>query len=305
VGTTSSSSNLLGLRETFDLAGRNRLHIAHVNAYLRGMVRPSLEENMEALERLAAAYWMVSETHLGPRNGTGGEFMGGEPEDWVTRNCLRMKGYELSVQGMEKAFLDGYVAVNVEKDDRLVQLTGPDGLDIWRERGTRVGVSFPVNLRTTALLCATARVRRMDGSTDFVIDAIATDGGAWRNYLAQNGLALVRFGSLTIDDFVRRVSLVPAMMYGMSNKGHLTAGADADISILDYERLSAYATIVGGEIIMLDGAVIGSGATVVCTARGEPALKERGLRTQVVDIEQSLFWTKGDRDPGPGVVEVS
>ncbi|MDP2858816.1 MAG: amidohydrolase family protein, partial [Bacillota bacterium] len=269
---------LLGLRETFDLAGKNRLHIAHVNAYLRGMVRPSLEENMEALERLAAAYWMVSETHLGPRNGTGGEFAGGEPEDWVTRNCLRMKGYELSPAGMEKAFLDRYVAVNVEKDNRMVQLTGREGLDIWRGHGTRVGVSFPVNLRATALLCATAKVRRHDGAADFVIDAISTDGGTWRNYLAQNGLALVRFGSLTVEEFVRRVSWVPAMMYGMLSKGHLTAGADADISILDHERLSAYATIVGGEVIMLDGTVVGRGVTVVCTGRGERALRERGSR---------------------------
>ena len=306
VGTTESSSNLLGLRETFELAGRNRLHIAHMNAYLRGMVRPPLEENIEALERLAAAYWMVSETHLGPRNGTGGAMdASGMPRDWVTRNCLRMRGYELSTAGMEKAFLDGYIAVNIEKDDRMVQLTGRDGLEVWQQRETRVGVSFPVNLRSTALICATARVRRAGGATDFVVDAISTDGGTWRNYLAQNGLALVRFGSLTIEEFVKRVSWIPATMYGMLSKGHLAAGADADISILDFERLSAYATIVGGEVIMLDSAVIGRGATVVCTVRGKAYLEERGLRTQVVDIERSLFWTKGDHDPGPGVIEIS
>ena len=306
VGTTESSSNLLGLRETFELAGRNRLHIAHLNAYLRGMVRPPLEENIEALERLGAAYWMVSETHLGPCNGTGGGMdAAGMPGDWVTRNCLMMRGYELSRAGMEKAFLDGYIAVNIERDDRMIQLTGQEGLAVWREHDTRVGVSFPVNLRSTAMVCATAKVRRPDGTADFVVDAISTDGGTWRNYLAQNGLALVRFGSLTIEEFVKRVSWVPAMMYGMLSKGHLAAGADADISILDYGRLSAYATIAGGQIIMLDGTVIGRGVTVVCTGGGEAYLEERGLKTQVVDIEQSLFWTKGDRDPGSGVIEIS
>ncbi len=306
VGTTESSSNLLGLRETFEIAGRNRLHIAHMNAYLRGMVRPPLEENIEALERLATAYWMVSETHLGPRNGTGGAVdASGMPRDWVTRNCLKMRGYELSAAGMEKAFLDGYIAVNIERDDRMVQLTGSEGLEVWRQRETRVGVSFPVNLRSTALICATARVRRANGAADFVVDAISTDGGTWRNYLAQNGLALVRFGSLTIEEFVKRVSWTPALMYGMHGKGHLAPGADADISILDVERLSAFATIAGGEVIMLDGSVLGRGATVVCTARGKAYLEERGLKTQIVDIEQSLFWTKGDRDPGSGVIEVS
>ncbi|MDP2873238.1 MAG: amidohydrolase family protein [Bacillota bacterium] len=305
VGSTATGSQLLGLREAFDLAGRNRLHIAHVNAYLRGMIRPPLEENQEALERLAAAYWMVSESHLGPRNGTGGRIgPDGMPSDWVTRNCLKMRGYELTREGLRQALADGYAAVNTILDGAVVQVAGPEGVRLWEQSDTRAGLSFPVNVRATALVCATAKVRRADGSRDFVVDAISTDGGSWRNFIAQNGLALVRFGALTAAEFVRKVSYVPALMFGMVTKGHLSPGADADVTILDQERCTAYASVVGGRVIMLCGTVIGSGATVICTGRGERRLHQRGFATSTVRIEDSLFWTKGDSDPGPGAIEI-
>ncbi len=37
-GTKATSSNLEGLREVPDLVGNGRLHVAHVNAYCRGMI---------------------------------------------------------------------------------------------------------------------------------------------------------------------------------------------------------------------------------------------------------------------------
>ncbi len=304
VGSTATASNLLGLREAFELAGRNRLHLAHINAYIRGMIRPVMEEIAEALDLLAEHYWIVSETHLGPRNGTGGK-MGpdGQPNDWVTRNCLKMRGYPWTYDGLKQALLDGYAAVSVVREGQLVQVFGTEAARLWEEAKTDISLSFPVNVRVTAQALATAVVRRADGRREDVIDAIATDGGAWRNFIAQNGLALVRFGALGIEDFVRKTSLTPARLYGMHGKGHLSVGADADISILDYQRLAAYAAIVGGKVAMLDGVVVGSGATIVCTERGRAALEAKGFPTQVVNIEESLFWTKGDRDPGPGVVE--
>jgi len=138
-----------------------------------------------------------------------------------------------------------------------------------------------------------------------IVDAICTDGGSWRNLLPQNGLALVRFGALTIDELVHKVSTAPARMFGMTGKGHLSVGSEADISVLDPERLSAYATIVGGRMVMLDGTVTGSGVTIVCTERGREALHRQGFATQVVNIEDSLYWTKGDHDPGPRELEIS
>lgn len=305
VGTTETGSQMTGYREAFELAGRNRMHMTHINAYVRGMVRPPLEETVEALELLTQAYWMVSESHLGPRNSTGGPLgPDGQPADWVTRNCLRMRGYELSRDGMEQAFRDGYVALNIQRGGRTVQIFGDEALEIWRAATGDTRVSFPVNLRSTALICATARARQADGRRDFAVDAICTDGGSWRNLIPQNGLALVRFGALTLDEFVSKVSLRPARMFGMMRKGHLSPGADADISILDTERLAADATVVGGQVVMINGTVTGSGATIVCTSRGRDALQEKGFETQIVNIEESLYWTKGDHDPGPREIEV-
>ena len=270
------------------------------------MVRPALEENLEAFELLAAAYWMVSESHLGPRNGTGGRIgPDGLPADWVTRNCLRMGGYELSRAGLAAALADGYAGVNSGGPGGVAQLIGAPALAAWEAAGTNASLTFPVNLRSTALLCATAKVRRPEGKPGFVIDAIATDGGAWRNLLAQNGLALVRFGALTLDEFVTKVAWTPARLYGMTGKGHLSVGADGDVSILDASSCSAYAAIVGGKVAMLDGVVCGDGATIVTTERGERRLRERGFAVQVIAIEDGLYWTKGDRDPGPGKIEIS
>lgn len=55
-------------------------------------------------------------------------------------------------------------------------------------------------------------------------------------------------------------------------------GADADISVLDVEHECAHATIVGGQVIMLRGELLGSGTTIICDPRGETALRKRGIK---------------------------
>ena len=145
--------------------------IAVGDAYVRGMIRPALKENMETFELLGKAYWMLSESHLGPRNDTSGEIgQDGVPLDWVTLHCLKMRDYELSYEGMKKAILDGYVVANTVRAGRFTQLSGKEGAAVWEAAGTKAGVSFSVNLRSSALLCATAKVRRKDGSRRFVVD---------------------------------------------------------------------------------------------------------------------------------------
>ena len=58
-------------------------------------------------------------------------------------------------------------------------------------------------------------------------------------------------------------------------------GADADISVLDYDRKIAYATVVDGKVIMKDGELLGKGTTIICDERGEAYLKDRGIRAYV------------------------
>ena len=46
-------------------------------------------------------------------------------------------------------------------------------------------------------------------------------------------------------------------------------------------------TIAGGQPICVDGVVVGSGGTVVTTARGERAARQWGLPVEVVELARS------------------
>jgi hypothetical protein len=73
-------------------------------------------------------------------------------------------------------------------------------------------------------------------------------------------------------------------MLGLDRKGHLGVGADADCTIVDVSRRTVKATIAGGAPICIDNVVVGSGGTVVTTARGERAVRRTGLPVEVVDL---------------------
>ena len=54
-----------------------------------------------------------------------------------------------------------------------------------------------------------AQAKRPDGT--FVVDAISTDGGCIpRNVTLSVGLSLVKFGALTLSEFVVKTSVNPA-----------------------------------------------------------------------------------------------
>jgi len=289
VGTTETGSDLRGLLEAVDLAGENRLHIAHVNSYLRGLVNDPAEETMAGLAAIAGKRNLVSESYLAVINGTGGRIgPDGLPSSHVTRNCLRMRGYEVSAKGLEQAILDDYCLIKVTEGGITVIYTGPKGVQLWRDRNTDVPVSFPVNSPQATFLCA---IRKHDGQ--FVVDAIATDGGSTpRNVAVEYGLCLVRYQALTLTEFVHKVSTAGAQMLGMRDKGHLGAGADADITVLDMEQGKAVMTIVGGKIIMAHGIVYGKGGTIYTTPRGEASVKETGYEYRIIRPEEMLIYTK-------------
>ena len=76
-------------------------------------------------------------------------------------------------------------------------------------------------------------------------------------------------------------------MLGLDRKGHLGVGADADCALVDLSTRTVKATIASGQPIMLDGVVVGSGGTVVTTARGDRAIRQAGLPAEVVDLARS------------------
>ncbi len=80
----------------------------------------------------------------------------------------------------------------------------------------------------------------------------------------------VKSGILTLDDAVRRMTVLPADQLGLERKGRLSPGADADVVILDPEKLSDRATfaepltppdgvvwvLVGGKPVLRDGIIL-------------------------------------------------
>lgn len=288
VGTTEHGSDLAGLRQAAELADERALHVAHVNSYCRGLILDPIEEAQEAVQILTRWPRLRSESYLARINGTSGRCIGGVPESNVTKNCLRMGGYEPAEAGLEAAIGDGYALVGDGRGDEVALLRGEEARELWRELGTAVGISFPINDPTSQFILATAR--HADGR--FVVDALSTDGGGIpRNVTIERGLAVVTLGGLTLPDLVRKACLAPARMLGLHRKGHLSVGADADAVLVDRDRGRARMTIAAGRPIMIDGVVVGSGGTVATTARGERAVRAFGLPVEVIDLQTSALYS--------------
>lgn len=290
VGTTGTGSTLEGFLEAIELAGKNRLHIAHVNSYCRGLTKPPAREALDAVEALTGARHLVSESYLGTINGTSGHCVDGLPSSHVTRNCLKMRGYEPTEEGLERAILGGWALVQVVRGGKVELVTGEEGRDIWRAAGTRVGISFPVNDTAAMHILATARMP--DG--EFVVDAISTDGGAIpRNVQVERGTALVRLGALTWMELAKKLSLNPARIFGFTRKGSLSEGFDADVTVIDPVSGKPYLAISRGQIIMIRGIVVGKGAFLLTTERGLKRARELGIPADAADLDKSLFYTRG------------
>jgi len=125
------------------------------------------------------------------------------------------------------------------------------------------------------------------------VDAISTDGGGIpRNVIVEMGLALVKLQALTLVEFAKKASLNPARILGLTNKGSLRVGADADITVVNLERQQAALGISGGRVIMHRGYACGSGSRIVTTAAGAAAVQARGLAPLVVDLAESTFYSR-------------
>ncbi len=283
-GSTKHRSNLDGLLEAVELAGDDHLHIAHVNSYLRGMIKDPIEEVLTGLGALKGKKNLVSESYLAIINGTAADV-----KDHVTVNCLRKGKYPPTDAGLEAAVMDGYCQVQAERARETVLLSGPEGVAYWKEHGDATRASFPVNEPKATFLCAVKK----DDLGRFIVDAISTDGGQTpRNVAVEHGLALVRYKALTLEEFVTKTSTAGAAMLGQAGKGHLGPGADADITVLDLGLGKAAMTIVAGKVVMAHGVVYGRGGTVITTAKGVKAVQESGLPYREVNVPDMLLYAK-------------
>jgi cytosine/adenosine deaminase-related metal-dependent hydrolase len=289
VGTTKTGSDIEGFMESVRLAGKNHLHIAHVNSYCRGLHRTPAAEALDAAEALRQNRHLVSESYLGTINGTTAGCVDGLPASHVTRNCLKMGGYEPTEKGMGEAILGDWALIQVLRGGKIELVTGQEGYDVWRAAKTKTGVSFRVNDTTSMHILATAKTK--DG--EFVVDAISTDGGAIpRNVQLERGSALVRLGALTWPELVRKLTLNPARMFGFQHKGALAEGFDADITVADPVTGRGHLGISRGQVIMVDGVVVGKGGHLLTTERGVKKAREAGVSAEAVDLSKSLFYTR-------------
>lgn len=287
-GSTAARSNLEGFREAVELAANRNIHMAHINSFCRGRVKDCHAEAEEAISLLKANPNIASESYLSPVNGTSGECRNGVPSSQVTVMCLEAKNYDATEQGLEKAILDGWARVNEECGGVVTLASGREAVAYWRAKGTDATISFAVNPEIPRLRLATAR---RDDNT-YVVDCISTDGGGIpRNVTVEKGLALVRLEAMTMDDFVLKACRNPARILGLHNKGHLGLGADADITVVDPERLKPVMSFNRGKCVMYKGRVVGAGTTMVVTPAGRAAVEARGLDALVVDPGETPFCT--------------
>lgn len=281
-GSETAGSNLLGMIEAVQAVKGMRLHLAHINAYCRGRVKDVLAEAQEAEALLIENPNIWSESYVSPMNGTiltCGEK--GEVIDHVTQTCLKTFGLPPTADGLREAFRKGCLFA-VRDTGSVSELVGGDeALRYWEEAGTKTAGSFPVNPALSRFYLAQAK--RPDGT--FVVDAISTDGGCIpRNVTISVGLSLVKFGAITLPEFVLKTSVNPARHLRLFDRGSLTPGAAADITVFDLDKQRAVETIVSGETVMKGGVLMGKSARFVTTQRGAAALQAKGFETIVVDF---------------------
>lgn len=290
IGTTETGSRLDGVRELPALlGGSGRVHVAHINAYCRGSVLPVEQEIREALQILEDLRdQIVAEVHLARPNFTRGKSdVDGRVLADVCRNCLRLKNYDTTTEGIRAALRDGYASTVEQTRTGLVLVTGERGVELFDEGGGDLPLSFPVNNATSAFQLTAAR----NSNDEFIIDAIGSDAGVLpRNVNIEQAMRLVKFGALSPLDLVLKLSLNPARMIGMSSKGRLSEGNDADLTLIDPVEGRAVYGVVAGRVIMMAGRVVGTGGTVLTTEQGVAAVASTGIPFETVDISRAMMY---------------
>jgi len=289
VGTTATASNITGLREAVAMSMDCQMQICHVQGYLRGAVLgDTLLEAKEAMELLQTTENIVTESTLCELANDHATCVDGLPASLVVRASLKLLGFAPTEKGLRDAIASGTVRVVISVDDRMIMLTGQDGLQEFERAGSNIMIMSPVNPRATGLICASAK----DKNGRFVVDCLTADGGnAPREVQVRYGLALVRFAALTLGELVTKLSSNPARIMGLESKGHLGVGADADVTVLDLDRGIPCMGIVAGKTIMKDGKIYGEQGVIITTPAGTRAVEETGLSYTVNEPARGWMYT--------------
>lgn len=284
-GSTEHGSNAEGVKEIVECADGHAFHLAHTNAYCRGTTASVEKEIATVAELLKKHPEIDSESYLSQINCCSGKCYSGVPESGVTRNCLRSRGYDMTAEGLRKAIEDGFAHVHAVRGDGVELASREEGLQLWLQSNTEVSISFSVNSSLSLFYFATQK--RSGGN--FLSDSFCTDGGGIpRNVIIEKGLSLVKFGAITLQEFVFKSSTSAARLLGLPNKGRLEAGADADVTVIDFDKQKAVHAFNRGKPTLLDGKAVGTGGVLLTTSRGALAAAKCGLAVETADM-QALF----------------
>lgn len=283
-GSTATDNTIVAVREFFEICRGQRVHLAHVNSYCRGLHAAPMEEVAEAIALLQAAPEIYCESYIAASNGTrlamGPD--GGCASRSTGENLISL-GFENSAAGMEAAIRAGTVYVFAPKGLEIEVITGDSAADLWLECGGEIGGGMHINPAAPRLALCLAK--DVDGR--FVVDALSTDGGVIpRNNIVSDGLGLVNINAMSLEDFVRKTSINPAKILNLPGKGHFAPGADADITVVDLAGRRPVTTIVNGAVVMHQGFIMGRGGTIITTAQGKESAAAYGLPVVVTDISQ-------------------
>ncbi len=280
-GSTKHGSNIEGMIEAVDAAHGLPLHLAHINSYCRGAIRAPADEANEAIAKLIANPNILCESYLSERNGASFACdANGNVLSHVTATCLTRFGFTADKEGVCNALRARQAFVNYDAGGYTDVLTSEEGVKYLLEHDCNVTGCFNINPFISRVMIVTAK--RPDGS--FVVDGISTDGGVFpRNVILSHGLSVVELGGMTLKEFVVKTSLNPARMLRLPNKGHLSVGADADITVYDLQTRKAVAAYVAGKAIFENGQVVGKDTTFITTARGVDSVKAKGYAVIVAE----------------------
>jgi len=205
----------------------------------------------------------------------------------VARNCLRLRSYPTTREGMRSAISDGYGSVVRQSPTGLSLVSGEEGVTLFEEMNSVVGMSFPVNRADTAFQLTAAK--RSDGT--FIVDAIASDAGVLpRNVNIEQAMNMVKFGGLEPLEMAEKLSFAPAKMIGLERKGRIAPGMDADLTVIDPEQGRAMLGVVAGEVVMVDGRAVGAEGKLLITSAGEATARSYRLPYEVVDLSNSALY---------------
>lgn len=131
---------------------------------------------------------------------------------------------------------------------------------------------------------------------DFIVGSISTDGGGIpRNVIIPMGLNMVEMQALTLLEFVQKTSYNPARMLGLTNKGVLAAGYDADITVIDRVKKQPLMTMVAGKVAMYKGYICGQSSNIITTQAGADYVRSKGMKPVVIAYRDTTVYKNAHR----------